>query len=90
MNAQTALAQAEEKAPDQTALASYIEAAMQKAGVTVDPNTVKGIAAESLKPLQTYFDSTEWSSIKPQNPSGSTTPGKLSPNYVPMVPNKTN
>ncbi|TIP22525.1 MAG: hypothetical protein E5X67_36740 [Mesorhizobium sp.] len=64
LKAQTALAQVENKAPDPEVLASYINEAMQKVGVTVDQNTVKTIATESLKPLQTYFDSTEWNSTK--------------------------
>ncbi|WP_421912714.1 hypothetical protein [Mesorhizobium sp.] len=67
--AETALAQAEEKAPDTAKLASDIDDAMKEAGIKVDQNTVKTIAAKSLKPLKTYFDSTEWNLTKPPAPS---------------------
>ncbi|WP_095203365.1 hypothetical protein [Mesorhizobium carmichaelinearum] len=59
-NAQTDLAQVEEKAPDTAVLASTIQDAQQKAGYTVDQKTIKFIATESLKPLQTYLNSPEW------------------------------
>lgn len=104
-NAQTALTQVGEKAPDTADLASNIQEAMRKAGYTVDQSTVKAIAADSLKPLRAYLDSPEWyDTIKPpvsnktnpdiQKKIGPISPQsgeKPSPSFEPMVlPKKTN
>lgn len=59
-NAQTALAQVQEKAPDSADLASNLQEAMRKAGYNVDQSTVKAIATDTLKPLRTYLDSPQW------------------------------
>ncbi|RUW85310.1 hypothetical protein [Mesorhizobium sp. M1E.F.Ca.ET.063.01.1.1] len=91
--AETALAQVEEKAPDTTELASSIQEAMKKAGYTVDQSTVKSIATDSLKPLQTYFKSPEWNSTKLPAPQGgafkSSNPDTLKytvPGATPLTP----
>lgn len=59
-NARTALAQVQKKAPDTAELASSIQGAMQKAGYNIDQTTVKTIADDSLRPLDTYLKSPQW------------------------------
>ncbi|TIT69105.1 MAG: hypothetical protein E5W90_02045 [Mesorhizobium sp.] len=100
-NAQIALAQVQEKAPDTDVFASNIQDAMRKAGYTVDQTTVKAIATDSLKPLKSYLESPQW--FDAINPPASHSEFKGAPNIqdqmapsnpspiAPLVlPNKTN
>lgn len=90
LNAQTALAQLEGKAPNTAVLASFIQDAMKKAGVVVDAKVVNTIATESLKPVAVFLDSPEWNEVKtPYWNTQGPAPKNLSPSFQPMVlPNK--